>query len=1144
MTFDEILDQAIEMLQRRKRVSYRALKLQFKLDDEYLDVLKEELIDIQQLAVDQDGRMLVWTGDTEGMPEPASQPTQTSQQEVTQQDQPVQLEPPPLEPDTPDAERRQLTVMFSDLVDSTKLSGQLDPEDYREVLRAYQSACSEVIQRFDGYIAQHLGDALLVYFGYPHAHEDDAQRAIHAGLGMLDAMQALNARLEQDTGLRLAIRVGIHTGLTVIGDVGSGPQHELLALGEAPNIASRIQGIAAPNTIAISAATSRLIHGYFTVEDLGRHTLKGVADPQQVYRVLGASGVQSRLDMAVTRGLTPLVGRDQEVGVLLDRWHQVTEGHGHVVLLGGEAGIGKSRLVQVLKDHVAQEPHFRWECRCSPYFHNSALYPVIDLFQRAFQFQPDDGAVDKLRKMEETVHPYVSVPEVMPLFASLLSVPFDDRYAPLTLTPERQKHKTLEAVLTLLLAVAARQPVLLILEDLHWADPSTLELLALLLDQVPTAQLLTLLTCRPAFQPTWSHRSYLTEVTVNRLSRSQIAQMVVQITGGKPLPAEIMQQLVEKTDGVPLFVEELTKTVLEAGFVQETHGHYALTGTLPPLAIPSTLHDSLMARLDRLSTAKGVVQLGATLGRQFSYDLLQAVAQRDERILQHELGRLVAAELLYQRGLPPHVTYTFKHALIQEVAYQSLLKSTRQQYHQRIAQVLEARFPEIAETQPELLAHHATEAGLTAPAVGYWHHAGAQAVQRSAYLEAMKHCRTGLALLETLPETPQRLQHELDLLITLGPALMATQGQATPEVEQVYARAHGLCQQVEATPQLFPVLQGLWNFYVTHGRVHTAHEIAEQALHLAQQRQEPPRLMEAHRMVGVTLFAQGAFAPALANLEQALALATPPQSLAPRVLQDPAVGCHSQVACILWCLGYPDQARTHIHEALALSQQLAHPYNVIFSHSYAASVSLLRRDAQAVHRHADVCHALATEQRNAFWAAWATMYRGWALAMQGQGEEGAAQIQQGLAAFRATGGETTVSRWLALLAEVYGNMGQTEAGLTAVAEAFAHMDKTGERYYEAELHRLQGELLRVRSPDNQSEAEACFHQAIAIARSQQAKSWELRAATSLARLWQSQGKCQEGRELLVPVYEWFTEGFDTADLRDAKALLDTLVENR
>jgi class 3 adenylate cyclase/predicted ATPase len=1036
--------------------------------------------------------------------------------------------------------------MFSDLVDSTKLSGQLDPEDYREVLRAYQSTCSEVIHRFDGYIAQHLGDALLVYFGFPVAHENDAHRGILVGLGMLEAMQTLNARLEREKGIRLRIRVGIHTGLTVVGDIGEGSKHELLALGEAPNVASRIQGLAEPETIAMSAATYRLVQGYFDCDDLGFHTLKGVAEPVQVYRVLGESGAQSQLDIASARGLTPLVGREQEVGLLLERWNQTKDGHGQVVLLSGEGGIGKSRLVQVLKEHVVDEPHTRWECRSSPYYQNTALYPIIDLFQRTLQWQQDDSPEEKLEKLEQELSQYrLPLEESVSLFAPILSLSLpEDRYPSLALSPQRQRQKTLESIVTILLEQAEQQPVLLILEDLHWTDPSTLEFLDLLIDQIPTTSICTLLTCRPAFQPTWHHRSYLTEVTLNRLSRSQIERMAEQVVGGKSLPGEVLEQIIEKTDGVPLFVEEITKAVLESGVLKEINEQYELAGSLTSFTIPATLQDSLMARLDRLMTAKIIAQLGSVIGRQFSYELLYAVSQLDEPTLQRELGRLVEAELVYQRGLPPQATYTFKHALIQDVAYQSLLKSTRQQYHRRIAQVLEERFPETAETQPELLAHHSTEAGLNEQAVGYWHQAGAQALQRSAYSEAMVHCRTGLALLKTLPETPERLQHELDLLITLGPTLMATQGQSTPEVEQVYARAHVLCQQVEATLQLFPVLQGLWNFYVVRGRVHTAHEIAAHSLRLAQQRQEPPRLMEAHRMVGVTLFVQGAFAPALANLEQALALATPQQSLSPRVLQDPAVGCRCQVASILWCLGYPDQALTHIHEALALSQQLAHPYNVMFSHSYAASVYLLRREAQAVHMHADVCHALATEQSASFWAAWATMYRGWALAMQGQEDEGAAQIQQGLAAFRALGAETTVSRWLALLAEVYGNMEQAEAGLTAVAEAFAHVDKTGERYYEAELHRLKGKLLLLQSLDNLPEAESCFHQAIAIARSQQAKSWELRAATSLSRLWQQQGKRAEARQLLAEIYGWFTEGFDTADLQDAKALLNELSETR
>jgi class 3 adenylate cyclase len=701
MDFYEVVDQIVKLLQQRGRLTYRVLKRQFDLDDEALEDLKEEILYSQPQVVDDEGKGLIWTGETETKPGPASIPP--AQQEVTQEAQPAQ--PPPIEPHTPDmAERRQLTVMFSDLVDSTKLSGQLDPEDYREVLRAYQATCSEVIHRYQGYIAQHLGDALLVYFGFPQAHENDAHRGILAGLGMLEAMKTLNTRLEQGKGIRLAIRVGIHTGLTVVGDIGEGSKHELLALGEAPNVASRIQGIAEPDTIAISADTYRLVEGYFTMDDLGLHTLKGVAEPQQVYRVIGESGAQSRLDIASARGLTPLVGRESEVALLLERWNQVKDGQGQVVLLSGEGGIGKSRLAQVLKEHVANAPHTRWECRSSPYYQNTALYPITDLFQRTLQWHQDDTPEEKLEKLEQELSQYrVPVEESVPLFATLLSVPIPEGlYSPLNWTPQRQRQKTLEAIVSILLESAEQQPLLFILEDLHWMDPTTLELLDLLLDQTPTASIFTLLTCRPTFRSPWSSRSYLTPMTVNRLSRNHIEGMAERVAGGKKLPDEVLQQIVEKTDGVPLFVEEMTKAVLESGTLKEVDGQYELAGSLTALAIPATLQDSLMARLDRLVTAKAVAQFAAVIGRQFSYELLYAVAQVDAPTLQRELGRLVEAELVYQRGIPPQANYVFKHALVRDAAYESLLKSTRQQYHQRIAQTLEKRFPETAKNQPEL----------------------------------------------------------------------------------------------------------------------------------------------------------------------------------------------------------------------------------------------------------------------------------------------------------------------------------------------------------------------------------------------------------------------------------------------------------
>jgi class 3 adenylate cyclase len=624
----------------------------------------------------------------------------------------------PSEPQPPEAERRQLTVLFCDLVDSTVLASQLDPEELREVVRAYQEAGAKVIARFEGHIAQYLGDGLLVYFGYPLAHEDDAQRAVRAGLGIIEAMGQLNAHLTRERGVHLAVRLGIHTGLVVVGEVGGGTRQEQLALGETPNLAARLQGIAAPNTLVISAATLQLLGGFFTSQSLGTSVLQGLTQPVEVYQVLHESMARSRLEVAGSTGLTPLVGREQEVALLRSRWAQVKEGLGQVVLLSGEAGIGKSRFVQVLKEQVATEPR-AWltPCQCSPYYQNTALYPLIDLLERVvLRFDREESPEQKLRKLEGHLVQYgFPLAEAVPLFAALLSLPLGADYISLTGSAVQQKQQTMQALLTILLRIATQQPVLFVMEDLHWVDPSTLEFLSLLVDQGPTTRILALLTCRPDFNPPWIGCSHLTQVTLPRLPRRQAAEMASRVAHGKTLPAEVMEQVVARTDGVPLFVEELTKMVLESGLLQEQEERYELTGPLPPLAIPSTLQDSLMARLDRLATVKALAQLGATLGREFSYALLQAISPWDEGTLGRGLHQLVEAEFLYQQGLPPEATYLFKHALIQETAYQSLLRSTRQQYHQRIAQVLEARFPERCETQPELLAHHYTEAGLAEP---------------------------------------------------------------------------------------------------------------------------------------------------------------------------------------------------------------------------------------------------------------------------------------------------------------------------------------------------------------------------------------------------------------------------------------------
>jgi TOMM system kinase/cyclase fusion protein len=1131
MDYQAVLATVLALLQQEQRLSYRVLKLRLQLDDDTLEALKEDLIYTKKLAVDEEGRVLVWAGEA-SLPQPAA---------------------PPVAPVAADAERRQLTVLFCDLVDSTGLASQLDPEDLRDVVRAYQDTCARVIARYDGHIAQYLGDGLLVYFGYPLAHEDDAQRAVRAGLGMVEALGQLNTHLAQEQGVRLAVRLGCHTGLVVVGEVGGGTRQEQLALGETPNLAARLQGMAAPNTLVISAATLPLLSGFFAYQALGPSLLKGLTQPVEVYQVLYESTARSRLEAVGSTGLTPLVGREQEVGLLRERWAQVKDGVGQVVLLSGEAGIGKSRLVQVLKEHVASEPQ-AWltPCQCSPYYQNSALYPVIDLLERvALQYERDETPRQKLSKLEGFLVQYgLPLAEAVPLFASLLSLPLRDSYTPLAVSPEQQKQKTLHAVLTILLRRAAQQPLLLVVEDLHWVDPTTLELLSLLVDQGPTARILALFTFRPDFTPPWTGRAHVTQVTLPRLPRRQAAEMTGRVAHGKALPAEVIEQVVAKTDGVPLFVEELTKMVLESGLLQEREERYELTGPLPPLAIPTTLHDSLMARLDRLATVKGLAQLGATLGREFSYALLQAVSPWDEGTLQRGLQQLVEAEFLYQQGLPPQATYLFKHALIQEAAYQSLLKSTRQRHHQHIAQVLEARFPELCATQPELLAQHYTEAGLNAQAIPYWQRAGQRALERSANLEAVAHLTTGLELLATLPDTPERAQQELDLQTTLGPALMVVKGQAAPEVGRAYARAHELCQQVGETPQLFQVLRGLWYFYLHRLELRTARELGEHLLTLAQHVGDPALLLEAHYALGNTLNCQGEFAPAQVHLAQGIALYDPQrhQAHAVRYGQDPGMFCRAYAALTLWYLGYPDQALQRSREALTLARELAHPFSLGLALCFAAILHQFRREGPLAQEQAEVGIALATEQGFAVLRANGTIFRGWALAQQsaepgiGQGlrEEGMAQIQQGLAAWRATGSETFRPYGLALLAEASAQAGQREAGLSLLAEALVVANDTGERRWDAELYRLKGELLLAHTGESDLEAESCFGQALDIARRQEAKSWELRAAMSLSRLWQRQGKRTEARELLAPIYGWFTEGFDTADLHEAKALLATL----
>jgi class 3 adenylate cyclase/predicted ATPase len=1083
----------------------------------------------------------------------------------------------PKERASPEAERRHLTVMFCDQVNSVARSQRLDPEEISEITHQYQAACAKVIRNFDGSIGQYQGDGLLVYFGYPVAHEDDAQRAVRAGLGILAELPHLNAQLQQTMqdlqDFPLQLRIGIHTGLAVVGEMGAGERRELMALGDTPNLASRLQGLATSDTVLISEATYRLAGGFFACRDLGPQQLKGVSLPLEVYQVVGESGMRSRLQVSAAAGLTPLVGRKEELGLLTERWEQVKEGEGWVVMVSGEAGIGKSRLVQALKERLAQEPHLcLWlECHCSPYHQNSALSPVIDLLQRLLRFEREEAPQEKFTKLESVLQRFpLSLLEIMPLFASLLSLPLPDRYPPLTLTPQRQRQKLQEALLALLMAQTEQQPVLQVVEDLHWADPSTLETLNFFVNHGSITRSLMLFTFRPEFSPPWVTRSHVTQLTLNRLSRKQVEEMTVGVTKGKTLPAEVTHQLVTKTDGVPLFVEELTKMVLESGWLKEEANRYILTGALPSVGIPATLHDSLMARLDRLGPVKEVAQLGATLGREFSYELLKAVSPLDEAALYNALNQLVEVELLYRRRLPSQELYVFKHALIQEAAYQGLLKSTRQQSHKQIAQVLQERFPEIVETQPELLAHHYTAAGLVEEAIPCWQRAGQRAVERSANVEAASHLNKGLELLKALPETPERIQQELQMQTLLGSALMATKGFAAPEVGAAFTRARELCQDIGETPQLFPVLRGLAAFYSVRADYKTTQELAEQCLRLAQRQQDPSLLLGAHFEIGVALFCLGEFIHAREHWEQVLALYESEKHRAQTVLygQDIGVSCLSRMTRLLWFLGYPDQALKRGHAAVALAQEVSHPFSLAYALNFVTECHRLCGEVQAARERAEEAIRLSTEQGFSLWATTATMLQGWTLAMQGQGEEGIAQLRQGLAIWQAMGAEMARPHWLALLAEVYGRTEQSEKGLPLLDEALAVVNNTGEREYEAELYRLKGQLTlqsktslgqvsdksqasqdmsevpntQHLAPSTQveAEAEACFLKAIEIARRQQAKSWELRATISLSRLWLRQGKQAEARRMMAEIYGWFTEGFDTADLREARTLLEEI----
>ena len=1039
-----------------------------------------------------------------------------------------------------EAERRQLTVLFCDLVGSTELSAQLDPEDMSAVIRAYQSCCTELVERWGGQVAKYMGDGVLAYFGWPQAHEDEAERSVRAGLAIIDAV----AELETPAGAPLASRAGIATGLVMVGElIGEGAAKEQTVVGDTPNLAARLQALAEPGTVVISQATRNLVGGLFELADLGPRRLKGFAEPLAVWRVEGEGLAEGRFEALHGEHLTPLVGREHELGILLERWAWAKDGDGQVVLLSGEPGIGKSRVTRTLRERLGDQPYTPLSHFCSPYHTNSALHPVIGLLERAARFDRDDAPDVQLAKLEAVlVRSSERLDEVVPLLAALLGVPTGERYPALSLTPEMQKRRTLQALVDQLAGLAAQQPVLGLYEDVHWIDPSMLELLGLVIERIRELPVLVLITFRPEFQPPWTGQAHVTTLTMSRLGRRQGADLVARVTGDKPLPAAIVEQIVARTDGVPLFVEELTKTVLESDLLTDAGDHYELSGSLPPVAIPTTLHDSLMARLDRLAPFKEVAQTAAVIGREFSHALLAAVSLLPEDGLNDALDQLVASELVFRRGAPPDATYTFKHALVQDAAYHSLLKSKRQQLHARIVPVLEDRFADTVETQPELLAHHCEQAGLAEKAIDYWHRAGQRASKRSANLEAIAHLTKGLDLARALPDPLESTHQELKLLIALGVPLVAATGYGAPEVGGTYTRALELANKVGETPHRFPAMWGLWHFHYAQGAFHTARDLGDELLSLAERHDNPEELLAAHQALGQSLYRLGEFGRALLNLEQARARLDPrfdtPLHLAYAIA--PRVQCLAILAQVLWYLGYPDQALQRSKEAEHSAGDPPDLHSLTYAMFYAVRVHLLRGEARCADDLAEVALDQSTKYDFKLLTALIVFQQGWSLCQQSRGAEGVARMRTGLAAAEATDSKMMYPAFCALLGQAYGEVGQLNEARRMLQKSQEAVVESGQRHHEAETYRIKGELHMREARPEVNKAEACFQRALDIARDQQAKSWELRAATSLAQLWRDQGKRSEARDLLAPIYGWFNEGFDTADLKDAKALLDEL----
>jgi class 3 adenylate cyclase/tetratricopeptide (TPR) repeat protein len=1102
---------------------------------QYTEVFTENDVDLEALRFLTDGdleRLGISLGNRKKLLNAIAGLDRTAQPVGAPDNHPPQLAP------RKEAERRQLTVLFCDLVGSTELATKLDPEQLRDLMEAYQRACGEVIERYDGHVAQYLGDGLMVYFGWPRAHEDDAVRAIRTGLEIIEAVSRLNG----PTPLRT--RVGMHTGLVVVGETGQGDASvPKAAVGETPNIAARLQGLAEPGTVVVSERTRALARGVFNYADLGAPALKGITQALRLFSVTNAREVESRFDAAQTESLTPLVGREAEIALLKERWHLAQDGEGQVVLLSGEPGIGKSRMLSALRVELTGKAVTQ-TFQCSPYHTNSAFYPSIDALERALKLDRNESVSSKLDKLEELIVSQHRQPlEDVRFIASALSIASEERYGRLDMTPQRHKEETVRALANLIAAGAREQAGVTLFEDVHWADPSTLEVLDLLVERIRAFPMLLVLTHRPEFRPQWSSNEHAVSLGLSRLSRGQSRAMVMRLTGGKHLPGQLADQIVDKTDGVPLFVEELTKAILESGSLEDAGDRFEYAHSPSGIAIPSTLRDSLMARLDRFPMVKEIAQIGAAIGREFSYELISAVAPMSKAQLDEALEQLAGSGLAFRRGTVLESVYTFKHALVQDAAYDSLLKSRRQVLHEKIADALEKRFPAIKETRPELLAHHLTAAGLNEAAIDYWRKAGQLARKRSALAEAISHWEKGVELVGTLAPSAQRDAIELDLRTRSGNAWIAMRGWAAPEVEANFSRALRLAKALDHRPSYVPVIFGLFSYHLNRGRAANALNWAREAQDAAQRFDDDVLRLMAHRIALVGHFFLGHLEDGRRHADRLLSLydedtVTVDKSLE---LAHPLVGFGVFGAPCAWLLGYPDQAMGMHQVAETQARKSGHPFSLCFMLLHASWIFDFRGEPERMLAYVDEVERLSHIHRIPLFSdVTGPLFRGIAHVRLGNFGMGVQLVHDGLHKWTASGGRLAVPYWKSRQAEAMAHVGNVGEALGLIEDCLTQIERPGweERVWLSEVLRLKGSMLERQGKRN--EAEQILRSAIQVAREQQARSWELRASTTLARFLIDGRQRDAARELLTPIYGWFTEGFDTRDLKEAKTLLDEL----